>query len=216
MDVAETAFSQLMALAARERPDFVTIENQPPALKTQFAADEAAAAAIAAGATIAADLWQMRTGQTQSVTVNSREAAAALVGFLHQQFADASKAPSRKGQADLAGTAANGIKPTKDGRFIYLHPSFPESTKRLLRVLNCEDAPDAVSATCLKWNALDLENAIAAAGACGAMARTPEEWDTSEQGRVIATRPVVEIIKIGDSDPEPLGGNGDAPLSGIR
>jgi hypothetical protein len=120
------------------------------------------------------------------------------------------------GQADLAGTAANGFKRTGDGRWIYLHPSFPESTKRLLRVLDCEDTEATVNATCLKWNAQDLENAIAAAGACGAMARSPEEWDASEQGRILAARPVVEVIKIGESAPEPLKAGGTAPLSGIR
>ena len=68
----------------------------------------------------------------------------------------------------------------------------------------------------LKWDALDFENAVAAAGACAAMARSPEEWDTSEQGRILAGRPVVEVIRIGDSAPEPFARGGDAPLSGIR
>jgi len=196
-------------------PDFAAIDMQTPAMQTRFAAEEAAAAAIVANATLAADLWQMRTGETQQVRVGTREAGAALVSFLHQKFADESRAPVRMGQADLAGTAANGFKRTKDGRYIYLHPSFPESTKKLLRVLACEDTQDAVNATCLRWNAIDLENAIAAAGACGAMARTPEEWDSSEQGRVLATRPVIEVIKIGESAPEPMRAD-PAPLSGIR
>ena len=34
-------------------------------------------------------------------------------------------------------------------------------------------------------------------------------------GQVLAAKPVVEIIKIGDSDPEPLL-SGPRPLSGIR
>ncbi len=120
-----------------------------------------------------------------------------------------------RGQLDAARTAANGFQKTRDGRYIFLHPSFPESTKRLLRVLDCADEPDAVKATCARWNAIDLENAIAKAGACAGMARTPEEWDTSEQGRILASRPVVEIIKIGESKPEPMK-SGDAPLSGMR
>ena len=56
---------------------------------------------------------------------------------------------------------------------------------------------------------------MAAAGACAGLARTPAEWDDSEQGRILAARPVVEITKIGESDPEPFG-EGERPLAGIR
>lgn len=216
MSTIQTAFSQLISIAGRSPPDFVTFENRPPALKTRFAADEAAAAAIGANLTLAADIWASRSGETQTAIVNPREVAAGLTGFQHQKFFDESKAPIRLGQADLARTAANGFKRTKDGRFIYLHPSFPESAKRLLRVLGCEDTEAAVNATCLRWNAFELEDAIAGAGACGGVARTPEEWDASAQGRIVAARPVVEVIRIGDSPPEALSSDGHAPLSGVR
>jgi crotonobetainyl-CoA:carnitine CoA-transferase CaiB-like acyl-CoA transferase len=216
MSVSERALGQLIALAGRERPDFVHIADETPALKTRFYADEAAAAAIAAGATVAADIWTLRSGARQDVTVGTREAAAGLVGFLHQKFDDKSKAPPIRGQLEAARTAANGFKATRDGRYVFLHPSFPESTKRLLKVLDCADTEEAVNATMLKWNALDFENAVAEAGACAGLARTPEEWDASEQGRILATRPVVEVVKIGDSPPEPFARAGDAPLDGIR
>jgi hypothetical protein len=90
VNVADTALAQLMRIAGRAAPDFVRIESDVPALKTRFYADEAAAAAIAAGACVAADIWTLRSGgQTQRVSVNTREAAAALVSFLHQKFEDA-------------------------------------------------------------------------------------------------------------------------------
>jgi crotonobetainyl-CoA:carnitine CoA-transferase CaiB-like acyl-CoA transferase len=214
--VAESALAQLVALAARAPPDFVRIESEPPALKTRFYADEAAAAAIAAGATVAADIWTLRSGERQTVTVNTREAAAGLTGFLHQKFADKARAPDPRGQLAASRTAANGFHKTRDGRFVFLHPSFPASTARLLKVLDCPDTPEAVAATMLKWDGLAFETAVAATGACAALARTPEEWDTSEQGRILATRPVVEVVKLGDGTPEPFAPAGAAPLSGIR
>ena len=60
MSVSDAAFSHLMGIAGRARPDFVHIEQQQPALKTRFYADEAAAAALAAGAALAADIWNGR------------------------------------------------------------------------------------------------------------------------------------------------------------
>jgi crotonobetainyl-CoA:carnitine CoA-transferase CaiB-like acyl-CoA transferase len=216
VSVADGALAGLVALAGRAPPDFVHIEQDAPALKTRFYADEASAAALAAGAVVAADICTLRGGAPQNIGVNTREAAAALVGFLHQTFEDKSKAPDPRGQLAAAGTAAHGFHKTRDGRFVFLHPSFPESTKRLLRVLDCPDEPDAIAATMRKWDALDFETAAAAAGACAGLARTPEEWDASEQGRILAARPVVEIVKLGESAPEPFTADGDAPLSGVR
>lgn len=216
MNIANEAFGQLLRVAAREWPDFVRIEGDTPALKTRFYADEAAAAAIAAGAVAAADIWSLRKHEKQTVTVNTREAAAGLVSFLHQKFDDASKAPDPMGQLAASRTAANGFHKTRDGRYVFLHPSFPDSTLRLLKVLDCPDTEEAVKATMLKWDALDFENAVASAGACAGLARTPEEWDTSEQGRILTSRSVVEIVKIGESKPEPFANAGSAPLSDMR
>ena len=42
-----------------------------------------------------------------------------------------------------------------------------------------------------------------------------EEWAAHEQGKILATKPVVEIIKIGDSPPEPVS-SGARPLSDLR
>jgi len=215
MRVATKALSQLLALAGRNPSDEVTIDAGARALKTRFFAEDAAAAALAAGGAIAADLWTMRSGTKQRVHVSTREVAAGLVSFMHQKFGDESLAPPMRGQLDAARTAANGFQKTRDRRFIFLHPSFPESTKRLLRVLDCPDEPDAVKATVARWDAMDLENAIAEVRGCAAVARSPEEWDASEQGRIIGARPVVEVIKIGDSNPAPFK-RGERPLSGMR
>lgn len=216
MSVAETAFAELMRLAGRERPDFVHIQSGSPALKTRYFAQEMAAAAIAAGATVAADIWTDRGGTSQSIVVDEREAAAALVSFQHQSFADKARAPNLDRPGAGRMTPANGFFATRDGRRIYLHPSFPPSAAKLHELMGSPADRDAAAKAALGWDALDLENAIAERGICGAMVRTPEEWDACEQGRVLAARPVVEVVRIGDSPPEPLPSGAEAPLSGVR
>src|ERR687893_292963 len=47
------------------------------------------------------------------------------------------------------------------------------------------------------------------------MVRTMEEWARHPQAAAIASLPLMEIIKIGDSPPERLP-DGDRPLSGVR
>ncbi len=223
MSIAEEAFAHLMLLAGRARPDFVTLEQGAPALKTRFYCEEVGAAILAAGAAVAADIWQLRTGKDQRVNVSTREAAAALRSFAFMRFEDPSRAPQLRaptgatGDSDGGGRAvASGPMQTRDERWIFLHPSFPESTRRLHAVLGHPKTREAAIAEVRTWNAMDLENAVADARACAGMVRTPEEWDACEQGRVLAGRPVVEVTKIADSPPEPFGEAGDMPLSGVR
>lgn len=219
MATADAAFEQLMRLAGRPRPDFVRIDDEPPAMATRFQAEAGAAAALAAVGALAAELWTLRTGQTQQVSVSPREAGAALVSFALQVFEDPDRAPPQRPEdagGGGRGTPAMGFFPTKDGRHVFLHPSFPDSAAKLHQLMGSPADTAAVAAEALKWSALDLENAIADAGVCGAMVRTAQEWDASEQGRILAARPTVEIIKIADGPPMPLPDRGEAPLSGVR
>src|SRR5580704_4652173 len=215
MSLTQTAFDQLMRIYGRERPDFVRFDEGPTALATRFAADEAVSAALAAGGTVAADLWELRSGETQAVEVSTREAAASLTSYTFVRIEDPKEAPPGRDPAVLR-SAVMGFHPTKDGRHVLLHPSFPPGTDRILRALGCPAEREAVQAACLAKTAQEIEDAVAAERGCAGVVRTPEEWDASEQGRILASRPPVEVIKIGDSPPEPLPAEGDMPLSGVR
>lgn len=210
---ARGALEGLLRLAGRPAPDFVSLQTGAPALATRFFAEEAAAAALAATGVMAAELWTQRSGQRQAVRVDTREAAASLTSFLLSSFADPALAPNLdRGPR----TPADGFFPTRDGRFVYLHPSFPHSGWKLHALMGEPADREAAAAAALTWTAPDLEAAIAERGLCGAMVRTPEAWDRSDQGRILAARPVVEVVRIGDSPPEPLPPPGEAPLSGAR
>ena len=218
MTAATDAFAQLMRIAGKAPSASVAITEEAAGLKSRFHAEAAAAADLAAAGAMAADLWTQRTGQAQDVTVSTREAGAALLSFAFQNFTDAARAPPPL-PGELGGAPAilgQGFFPTKDGRAVFLHPSFPASTAKLLQLIGSPADNAAVAANVLTWNALDLEKAIVDAGVCGAMVRTADEWDASEQGQILASRPVVEVIKIAEGPPMPLPAHGDQPLSGVR
>ena len=101
MSLTQTAFGQLMRLYGREQPDFVRFDEGPTVLATRFAADEAVSAALAAGGTVAADLWKLRTGETQKVEVSTREAAASLTSYTFVRIDDPAQAAAgaRSGRA---------------------------------------------------------------------------------------------------------------------
>lgn len=211
MSLAERALSDLATLAGRSGWDDLRIESGAPALASRFAADEAGAVALAAGAGEASDLWTLRTGDRQTATVATRHAAASLISFLYQRFEDENRAPRRIGP----DTAANGFFQTRDGRFIYLHPSLDEAAG-IRALLGCADEREAVAKALSDWDALPLEAAIAEAGHCAAMARTAAEWDDSDQGRLMAALPLVEVTRIGDGPAMPFTEAPTAPLSGVR
>jgi hypothetical protein len=56
---------------------------------------------------------------------------------------------------------------------------------------------------------------IIAANGAGGMVRTMEEWSQHPQAAAIASLPLMEIVKIGDSPPEKLP-EGGRPLAGVR
>jgi len=215
MSLAEGAFTQLMRLYGRSRPGFVTFNEGRHVLATRFTADEAVSAAVAAGATVAADLWTLRTGETQSVEVSTREAAASLNSYGFVRIEDPARAPPLRDPA-IFRTGVLGFHATRDGRHVLLHPSFPPGTERVLRALKCEANAESVDAACRRMDAQDIEDAVAAERGCAGVVRTPDEWDASEQGRQLANRSVVEVVKIGDSPPEPPPKDGDMPLAGVR
>ena len=219
MTATTEAFAQLMQIAGKTPAARIGIREEDPAMQTRFHAESAAAAALAATGAMAADLWVQRGGQIQDVTVSTREAGAALISFAFQKFADASRAPPARPEdagGGGRGTPAMGFFSTKDGRSVFLHPSFPASAAKLHQLLGSPADTAAVAANVAAWDALGLENAIARAGVCGAMVRTPDEWDASEQGQILAARPVVEVVKIAEGPPMPLPAGGDQPLSGVR
>jgi hypothetical protein len=97
----------------------------------------------------------------------------------------------------------------------YIHANFPNHRAAALRVLGCEENRDAMRKAVAQWDALELEEAIIAAGGAGGMVRSMVEWSQHPQAAAIASLPLLEILKIGDSPPEKLP-EGDRPLSGIR
>jgi len=104
---------------------------------------------------------------------------------------------------------------TKDGRWYLPHFNLPHLHDRVIGVLKCESNADAVSKAIAKWDSHDLEEAVAAARACGSIIRSNKEWLEHPHGKMLSGKPLVEIIKIGDSDPIPFP-KGGRPLSGIR
>lgn len=189
--------------------DEVEFSRNDPVLATPFRVGEVASAVLAAQGAAAARIWQMRGNPSQQIRVDARAAALATFCVAFQK---------------LNGYAVSmvepdfptvGLYPTCDNRFICINGGYPLLRRGLLELLNCFNSKDSIGAAIAKWNATELEEAIAARKLIGGVARTRDEWLAHPQGSAIANTPLVEIVKIGESKPEPFG-PADRPLSGIR
>src|SRR5712672_1625577 len=187
--------------------DVVFTGGADPVLPTPFRIGAAGAAALAASGLAAAELWRARTGRRQRVTVDLRQATAALRSSQYIRLAGTGVSSARN--------TIMGCYPTRDGRWSYLHCNFPNHRAAALSVLGVPEDREAVARAVATWNAADPEEAIIAAKGAGGMARTQAEWAKHPQGVAVAALPLMEIKRIGDSAPEPLP-TGDRPLAGIR
>ena len=205
------ALSTLTSIAGWDEKRAKEVEfsgDADPILPTPFRIGETAAASLAVVGLAVSDLWKLRTGRSQDVGVDVRQATASLRSSKYMTMQGKSIAAERH--------PLMGVYPAKNGRWSYLHCNFPNHRAVALSVLGVEEEDnEAVRKAVSKWDALELEEAIIAAGGAGGMVRSMDEWAQHPQAAAVASLPLLEITKIGDSPPEPLP-DGDRPLSGIR
>src|SRR4051794_37194102 len=213
----QDAIRGAIALAGLDLPDAdaeFAIDGGDPLLRSPHHLGEGAAVARLLTGLAAAELWRLRTGRRQRVTVDARHAAASLTSFAHVRYADESKRPT----LDRAAVNARigQIWPTADGRHIQLHPSFGDTAK-VLAVLGLDDdaTREDVAASVADRKAFDLEAELIERKLCGGVVLTKEEWAEPPQGRALAGLPAVSITRIGDAPAEPLPDT-DRPLGGVR
>ena len=190
--------------------DRVTIAGRDPVLASRFPVGEAAACALAACGAAAAGLY----GVAQDVHVDVRRAAASLVGFALQRVEGGGVALERLDRPLVT------FYECRDRRWVHLHGAFEHQAAGTCRVLGISDSDandrDVVARAVARFDAQELEDALAAERMCGAMARTASEWAVHPQGRAMATRRRVEITRIGDSAAEPMNNERATPLGDQR
>jgi crotonobetainyl-CoA:carnitine CoA-transferase CaiB-like acyl-CoA transferase len=185
----------------------VTLTGAEPVQPSSFAIGTAAQATIAASGLAASELWQLRTGRRQRVSVDMRHAAAE---FRSERYLRADGKPAREKRDKIVGLYRCG-----DGRWVRLHTNMPHHCAGTLKLLGAEYDRTSVQRKLDGWEAYKLEDAAVAAGLVITATRTFAEWDAQPQGQAVAHQPLFSIERIGDAPAEPLP-KGDRPLAGIK
>ena len=187
--------------------DAVTLTGEEPQLPSSFRVAAAAQASIAATGLAAAQVWKLRSGQSQPVAVDMRHA---VVECRSERYLRVDGKPPPP-----AWDAIAGIYRTRDQRFVRLHTNFRHHRDAVCRVLNCKPERDDVQAALMQCDGEAFETAAYTSGCVVAMMRSHEEWSELPHARALAELPLVSIEKIGEAAPRPWPG-GDRPLAGLR
>ena len=185
----------------------VTISGPECILPTPYPFLAPGAACIAATGLAAAKLWELKTGRSQTIQLDTYAAAAALRSprYILIDGKKVAEDPEK----------ITGFYQLKDGRWMYLHCNFPNVRDGNLKAIGAPANKEAVSRAIATMDGIELEKAMFANGGCGGMIRTEQEWEQLPQKINLDGQPLFEIIKIGDSPVQPMP-KGDRPLSGIR
>jgi crotonobetainyl-CoA:carnitine CoA-transferase CaiB-like acyl-CoA transferase len=209
----------LAAIGLREadHKGAVTIRGKDPILASRHRFGELMAAAQSAFGMALSDLWQLRGGKPQSVTTSVKNAVHQHhgVAFMRQNGRPIPFTDYGSG-VGVDSPLSGEFYPTRDGRFVKIELFYPRLCDAMFKVLKCAPTQRAVEAAIMQWDGEALELAIREESGAIGMIRSAAEWRDHPVGRRLAAKPVIEVQKIGDSDPIPLPKGCDKPLSGIR
>jgi crotonobetainyl-CoA:carnitine CoA-transferase CaiB-like acyl-CoA transferase len=195
----------------------ITIQGKDPILASRHRFGELMAAAQAALGMALSELWQLRGGKPQNVTTNVRNAVHQHHGiaFMRQNGRQLPFTDYGSGVGVDSALSAE-FYPTRDGKFVKIELYYPRLRDAMYKVLKCAPTQRAVEAAIMQWDAEALERAIREESGAIGVVRTAAEWLAHPVGRRLATKPVIEVEKIGDSDPIPLPKGFKTPLGGLR
>ena len=212
----------------------VTFTGRDPILNSRFRLGTCMAIPAMAGGVGAAAVWRERTGQAQELSIDLRQAVYGIAPWAHF-LADYNIAagtlppgwlppewtwnPTLNGrllQAPfmLGNPLGFQVFETKDGRLVTPTGIYPHHFIGFLALIGA--GPDArqIAQRISTFNSAELEQLVGEAGMIMGIHRTAAEWAAHPQGKAIANIPVVEIIKIGESDACPLGQQPDGAALG--
>ena len=187
--------------------DTVTLTGEEPQLPSSFRVAAAGQVSIAASALAAAAIWQARSGETQTVTVDMRHA---VVECRSERYLRRNGEPPPP-----AWDAIAGVYKTGDRRFVRLHTNFPHHRDAVCHVLSCAAEREAVQAALMQWDGQAFETAAYTAGGVVSLMRSHDEWSALPQAEALAELPVLTIEKIREAPPKRWP-TGSRPLSGLR
>ncbi|WP_329443883.1 CoA transferase [Streptomyces canus] len=181
------------------------------ALQGRLPAQQLARTCVVECALAAAELGALRAGLADVPTVRVDDGAVATA-FLSERHL------LINGRRPVNFAPLSRFWRTADG-WVRTHANYPHHRARLLQALGVPEDPAAVEAALAERSALDVEDAVYAAGGLAVALRSPEEWAVHPQAAEVAKRPLVERERLDTARARAFAKVGASPLlpaAGLR
>lgn len=213
IDATFSEFLSGIGLSAEQTGGKISFTGADPIFDSPHRIGACVAIPMMGAAAGAATVWAMRTGRGQDLAIDLRKAIHGVNPMYRFK-------PTINGHAyqvpyAVGNHLAFDLYLTKDGRWVLPTGVYPHMTNEWLSLLRCSTEKASIANAILRWDAQDLDDAAAERNMVFAMCRSEDEWARHPQGELLASKPLIEIEKIADSEPEPFG-PAERPLSGIR
>jgi hypothetical protein len=238
IDATFAEFMRGLGGSADDAGGKITFTGRDPILRSHFRIGSAMAIPAMGAAVGAAAIWRERTSQEQDLSVDLRESVYnvnPLIGMILRKQQQAGMIPPcdpLPANFNFLNPTVNGLLlqapvgfgnpmtfvafETKDGRFFNVTGAYPHLNERALQALNVPPGRDNIVRGFKQVNAFEFEEELNRLGGVGAVHRTREEWLRHPEGEYLVKRPLVEIVKIGNSEPARWTPDPTQPLSGVK
>ncbi|HWC84796.1 MAG TPA: CoA transferase [Pseudonocardiaceae bacterium] len=194
----------------------ITFEGADPVVPSTLRLGGAAGIALVAKSVAMAKLWRSRGGAGQDIGVDLRVTPHRLCPFYDRKWERINGYPTAV--TSIPNPAFGfGFYRTADDRWVMPLNPYPKIRTAAQVLLDVPDDQRRVAEAIGTWTGRELETAAAEAGVVLPMLRSTEELLAEPQYReVLAELPLIELTKIGESEPIPLPSGATDPLSGVR
>ena len=194
----------------------ITFDGADPVVPSTLRLGGAAAIALVAKSVAMAKLWRLRGGTGQDIAVDLRVTPHRLCPFYDHRWELLNGYPPAS-SANPGPAFSFSFYRTADDRWVMPLNPYPKIKIAAQNLLDVPDNEQRVAEAIGTWTGRDLEAAGAQAGVVLPMLRQAGELLAEPHYRdVLADLPLIEITKIGESDPMPLPGGVASPLTGVR
>jgi crotonobetainyl-CoA:carnitine CoA-transferase CaiB-like acyl-CoA transferase len=207
---------QSIGIARESTGGAITFEGADPIVPSVFRLGAAAGLALMAKSAAMASLWAMRTGEGQDLHLDIRKAPRRLCPFFERKW-ELINGYYPRNTADPNNPFMRGFFETRDNRWVMPFNLYPRLRSSALQLLQSSEDPQQIVKAIKGWDGLELERVGSERGIVMPMLRSAEEFMREAQFTDhLADLPLIEIEKIGESEPMPFSANPASPLDAVR
>lgn len=195
--------------------DSLSFTGRDPIVPSCLRLASAAATGMALKSLAVSRIWQLRGGRPQHIQIDLRKILHRLSPFYEKKWELLNGFPLSV-NADPYNPFALKMYQTQDKRWVMPLDLYPRLKRETLDLLCCRDTVRDAAAAIGQWQAAKLEDAGAQHSIVMPMLRTLDEFMDEPIFDYLAARPLIEIEKIGESEPQPLSLYPTAPLAGVK